>query len=108
MQMLCYECSELAELPESLQERIVKAASAGFTSMPINCPKCGRQVLISTEKPDQSLDTIQAQEDYHCPVPGCEGWVVKVDEKMNDNFWGCGECGNVWQTKEELDQALGR
>ncbi len=37
----------------------------------------------------------------HCPTAHCSGWVCFIDE-----FYGCGECGNVWFSKDELDTAI--
>jgi hypothetical protein len=40
-----------------------------------------------------------------CPEQTCSGWVCWVDDG-DEKFWGCGECGNVWFTREELDAAI--
>lgn len=32
-----------------------------------------------------------------CPKQGCYGWVNFVDD-----FYGCGQCGNVWFSSDEL------
>lgn len=37
----------------------------------------------------------------HCPTSHCSGWVCFID-----GFYGCGECGNVWFSKADLDQAI--
>lgn len=37
----------------------------------------------------------------HCPTVHCSGWVCFIDE-----FYGCGRCGHVWFSKDELDQAI--
>lgn len=41
-----------------------------------------------------------------CPVKACSGWVCEVEDSPNHTFFGCGECGNVWWKKSELDQAI--
>jgi Zn-finger nucleic acid-binding protein len=40
-------------------------------------------------------------ESLRCPVETCTGFVCEVDD-----FWGCGECGNVWKDRKSLDQAI--
>ena len=41
---------------------------------------------------------------------GLERVGVPVTTEVDDgdeHFWGCGECGNVWYEREELDEAIG-
>ena len=40
-----------------------------------------------------------------CPEIGCTGWISEVDDG-DEHFWGCGECGNIWYDRAELDQAI--
>ena len=40
-----------------------------------------------------------------CPEQGCIGWAMYVDQD-DEPFWGCGECGNVWSDRVELDNAI--
>ena len=46
-----------------------------------------------------------SDEPFRCPEEGCTGWVSEVDDG-DEHFWGCGECGNVWYEREELDEAI--
>ena len=43
---------------------------------------------------------------FRCPVLGCTGWVCEVEESPRKTFWGCGECGNVWRTRDKLEKAI--
>ena len=40
-----------------------------------------------------------------CPEQACTGWVCWIDDG-DEKFWGCGECGNVWPTRDELNAAI--
>jgi hypothetical protein len=40
-------------------------------------------------------------EQVRCPVQTCSGWVCEVDD-----FFGCGECGNIWRSEKELANAI--
>lgn len=40
-----------------------------------------------------------------CPARACTGWVCEVADD-DQTFWGCGECGNVWPTRDELNAAI--
>ncbi len=39
-----------------------------------------------------------------CPICG-DGIVSYIDDE-SEKFWGCGECGNIWNSKEDLDKAI--
>lgn len=47
-----------------------------------------------------------SEEPLRCPEVCCTGWVSEVDDG-DEHFWGCGECGNVWYDRGELDEAIG-
>jgi Zn-finger nucleic acid-binding protein len=38
-----------------------------------------------------------------CPILTCSGWVCNVEEQ---NFFGCGECGNVWMSRTDLNETI--
>lgn len=42
-----------------------------------------------------------------CPKSHCGGWVIYIDDG-DENFFGCGECGNVWFDKADLDKEIER
>ena len=35
-----------------------------------------------------------------CPI--CQDGIVTYVDTEDEKFWGCGECGNVWFSKEDL------
>ena len=39
---------------------------------------------------------------YECPAQNCWGTVVCIDYKID--LWGCGECGEVWTSKKQLNE----
>lgn len=40
-----------------------------------------------------------------CPTAVCTGWLSFVEDD-DGNFWGCGECGEVWYEREDLNAAI--
>jgi|GEM_PF-1202582 len=43
---------------------------------------------------------------YPCPICNNANGVVVHISGGNEELWGCGECGNVWQNEEELISAM--
>jgi len=39
---------------------------------------------------------------YICPECDDDGCIVVHVQDESEDFWGCGECGNVWATEDEL------
>ncbi|GAB4142385.1 MAG: hypothetical protein Tsb009_12660 [Planctomycetaceae bacterium] len=46
-----------------------------------------------------------ADEPLRCPTPVCIGWVTYIEDD-DGNFWGCGECGEVWFSRKDLNAAI--
>ena len=41
-----------------------------------------------------------------CPAKACHGWVCEVEQSPAAKFYGCGSCGNVWFSVEQLNTAI--
>ncbi len=86
---------------------IVTARSRGLPLAMYDCPLCGTGHGIKF-----TAETLtEKTKDYPCPGPmgACSGVVVYMDaglEPDGASFWGCGECGNVWTTEEQLRAAI--
>lgn len=37
-----------------------------------------------------------------CPTQTCYGWVSAIEENIENLFYGCGSCGNVWFHAHDL------
>ncbi|WP_339735198.1 hypothetical protein [uncultured Gimesia sp.] len=46
-----------------------------------------------------------ADKPMRCPTPVCTGWISFVKDEDGD-FWGCGECGEVWFEQDDLNDAI--
>ena len=42
-----------------------------------------------------------SERQHKCPIPGCWGDVI-CKHKSPKEVWGCGECGQIWQSRESL------
>ena len=45
-------------------------------------------------------------EDLRYPQKTCYGWVCEVEESSTPKSYGCGSCGNVWRSPDELNVAI--
>ena len=43
--------------------------------------------------------------ELRCPTETCYGWVSEIEEGSSE-FYGCGSCGNVWPSLDELNNSI--
>ena len=110
MEIRCPSCQDVFEA-DSQQKKLVNAVLEKNQRLVfVECPKCYKDVpinpkdLLSREPQKDESKKDKSFEQIKCPI--ChEGLVCHVANKDGE-FWGCGECGNVWYSKSELDKAF--
>jgi uncharacterized Zn finger protein len=105
MQIRCPNCKIIFDADKQQQQLLDQAIESKQRLIIIECPNCYKDVPIDpgnllsfdSQKDEQPQDQI--------PCPICkEGLVAYIDNGI-DKFWGCGECGTVWHSKEDLNNA---
>lgn len=48
-----------------------------------------------------------SENSLRCPDIGCPGLIAEMPDG-DEHFWMCGECGDVWYDRDELDEAIGK
>ena len=92
-------CSQTFSPSAKQAKFIAESAAKGMAFIMLECPACGGHSRFNPLAPDGANETKPALT-LPCPTHACDGWVSHVDD-----FWGCGECGNVWPDRAALDQA---
>ena len=103
MYVKCPNCLEIFQ-PIKKDEKILKEAIVKRQKLLIiECTKCYKDVLIN---PIALLDiqNLNKEKNIQCPI--CKEGIVSYIDDEDECFWGCGECGNVWFTKSNLDDAI--
>jgi len=67
----------------------------------IGCPVCDYPLPFNPQHPRGTMEEPDKEPQLRCPVDACSGWVCKVED-----FWGCGECGEVWRDRKSLNRAI--
>jgi len=73
----------------------------------IECPECYKDIpinpndLLSKEHQKDEDKKNGTTENIQCPI--C-GEIVSYIDNKEEKFWGCGECGNVWFSRNDLDK----
>jgi ubiquitin C-terminal hydrolase len=87
------------EVKKSERARLEAAMATGQRVIMLECGVCKKNILLNPQT--LSLPVVINEVNYLCPVHECGGIVVHVDAD-GENFWGCGECGSVWSSQEQL------
>ena len=104
MRLVCPYCQQ-GFAPSAEQQALLGKVDAGLMKFAIiECRHC-RQTIRHEARSDPA--TQPAHEDWPCPTAGCTGRVVRIDD-VTGFACGCGECGMVWRSREELLKAGGK
>jgi hypothetical protein len=88
--------------PASEQRAFIeRSAKSGMKFIMIACPACGWSMPFNPQHRDGAPEKRVATLQMRCPIETCTGWVCEVED-----YWGCGECGNVWPHRMALERAI--
>src|SRR5690349_11914049 len=111
----CEKCGQDFTPSEEEIHFIARAALKGMTAIVIHCTNCPgavtynpseRRVADPPRKPDGKRRGKLRDLQLRCPTSGCSGWVFLADEAALSPFYLCGECGQSWDSDNELDAAI--
>src|SRR5262249_27405715 len=101
----CTNCKRKSEVTRKQASEIRSAKSKGALGLLMDCSKCGLSFYMDFEPAPKA----KKEQIYHCPISGCTGYAVHVENSAlyaPGPFWGCGECGSVWREKDELFDSI--
>ena len=106
MEIRCHNCQKIFKADSQQKLLIDTARKNNQRLIFIECSKCFKDVPIDPNNllskipqkdEDKKNKSIQA---IKCPI--CQEGIVTYIDTEDEKFWGCGECGNVWFSKEDL------
>ena len=102
MHTTCTHCHTTFTLSAEAQDFVARMQSTGLQLVMIGCPHC-QQNTGYTENPNLTASPDDGFRQL-CPTPDCGGIVCHVFNDTED-FYGCGECGNIWATLPDFQAA---
>ena len=106
MNIRCPKCRKIFEASAQQKSFVNQSIGKNMNLIFIECPFCYVNVpinpkdLLLTKSPEAKDKT-----SIDCPI--CEEGVVCYGEnEVDGSFYGCGECGNIWSNKENLEKDI--
>ncbi len=110
MNIRCPNCKRIFVADLQQKSLIESAIKKNMRLVFVKCPECYRHVpinpkdLLSREpQRDEGRENTNA-EVIECPI--CHDGIVSYIDDGEEKFWGCGECGNIWSTEEDLNKDI--
>lgn len=104
MKIECSECHSQFELDSDQLDFYTKSQGGGLTFIMIECHSCKKFFSLNPQV-EQQPDLGAADFAIRTPIAGCCGHTTYVNDG-DEAFYGCGETGAVWRTKEALNRSV--
>lgn len=108
----CPNCQKTFNANYEQKSLVESAIKKNMRLVFIKCPECYQNVPINpsdllSKVPQKDADKKDNnQEVIECPI--CHDGVVCYIDDKDEQFWGCGECGNIWKTKDDLEKDINK
>jgi len=105
MNITCDHCHQTFTASGEQTSFILGSQKKGMQFIMLECPSCYSGFSLNPQTMDQPLPQKAKDEDHlRCPENSCYGLISYVEDEKP--FWGCGECGTVWFTQQDLFEAI--
>lgn len=94
----CTRCNVAFTPSESQTKVITNMQRNGQAFAMMACPICQHTFPINPTTllaPRQNVDNA-------LPCPACTDGLISLIHGNKKTYWGCGTCGNIWQTSADL------
>ncbi|MDH6254438.1 transcription elongation factor Elf1 [Chryseobacterium sp. H1D6B] len=105
MKITCHHCKEEFTASNEQSAFITASKVKNMKFIIIECPICYESFHLdptAVDRPVTAVSELADEDGLRCPNAGCFGIISFIEEEKP--FWGCGECGTVWNKKSELFQ----
>lgn len=92
----CPSCRNSFSPNENQKKFIQESIEKKMSFIMIECGVCHHTIPLNPL--NLSTEFTPAEDQLRCPVIGCYGYISLIE----DNKFACGECGNVWESKNDL------
>lgn len=97
----CKNCGESLILDKNQVQLVENLKKKGSTFGMLPCKSCGLSFSINPQDLDSSDSKIK-ETTWRSPIAGSHGFVSFVDNVSEKPFYGCGETGVIWSTRDSF------
>ena len=105
MEIKCPNCFEIFVPNKKEEQKISNAIKKDQKFFITECIKCYQDIEIN---PCDllNINTPNEEKIIYCPICNDEIGVVCYVKDETEEFYGCGECGNIWKSKSEIENLI--
>jgi uncharacterized Zn finger protein len=100
MEIKCFNCSKIFIPSKAEKIKISEAIKKEQKLFMAECTMCYQVVPIN---PCNLLQLIDKEEEEIIQCPICKDGLISFIKNETEEFYGCGECGNIWKNKNEIN-----
>ena len=100
MDVKCPNCLELFNPNEKDEILISEAIKRKQNFAMVECSKCYKDIPINPCDLLLIINNKKNEEIIYCPK--CKEGIITHIMNETENFFGCGECGNIWKDINEI------
>jgi len=109
MKVRCPNCKEIFRQTMVRKNQLENAIKKNQRLLMIECSECYKDVPINpmdlmSYEPQKDKPTKDEFDSKNCPI--CKDGIISFIDNEEEKFWGCGNCGNVWQSRNDLMKEL--
>jgi uncharacterized Zn finger protein len=99
MEIKCPNCLKIFNPNEKDEKFILEAIKKNQKLAFIECQECYKDVPVN---PLNLLEIENKPEDKIMDCPICKDGIIVHIKNETEDFYGCGECGNVWKNITDI------
>ena len=101
--VLCKNCNSSFRVTNDQQAFVIKSRMKGMSFIMLECPNCNSSTDFNPNE-----GTIKVEEEqliWRTPISKINGFVSLITDE-DEVFYGCGESGFIWRTKEKFYESI--
>ena len=104
MEIKCPNCLKIFNPDKKCERLILKKIKKNQKLAVIECSICYKDIIVNPLDLLSIINNKTEETVLYCPV--CKDGIIEHIKDETEDFYGCGECGNVWETIDSIKSLI--
>ena len=100
MEIKCSNCLKIFNPNKKDEKLILKMVKKNQNLVIVECTICYKNIIINPLDLLSIISNKTKENIIYCPI--CKDGIIEHIKNEIEDFYGCGECGNVWETFDSI------